>query len=465
MPIFIPRTSRSPPVSIPLNPNGAPIESVLVCVNATAASFKSYVSSVTTSSNTNCSSLGRLPRHAGSLGFDASAGGSGWFVCTLRNTLRSSFSSGSRRANPFFVSAPVMFSKVAPSRVTLASTRAALDKTSATSTEGSETSIVAPSSVVSVNANSPSFFGKPNISRPAIMLRSLSTSIHGQCSASTASSPPPYVTSNTIAASWYAPQQNESGYHAMKTVAARSSESVRRFLGSHAEAAAASATRAFAASTSARFQPNLLRSASSASSAASASSTSSGAGQDPGPNGAAMRVRCTRPFTSGDARAASSTFPSHGHDGSEARARGRRVPSPFVATSRAAAAWTRSASASARSAGARVMEKARIGAYRCAARWRVAREVLSSETTSYLDVLGGAKKINPSSAVLAPFQKSTVGLLVAPARRRVAAHPPRPRARAAARARASRRSPASPATRPPRPREIRPRVVDRSIDR
>ena len=60
------------------------------------------------------------------------------------------------------------------------------------------------------NAKSPSFFGNPSTSRPAIIERSLSTSIHGQCIADA-----PVVvcsTSKTMAASWYAPQQNESGY-------------------------------------------------------------------------------------------------------------------------------------------------------------------------------------------------------------------------------------------------------------
>ena len=161
------------------------------------------------------------------------------------------------------------------------------------------------------NVNSPIFFGNPRISRPAIMDVSLSTSIHGQCSALR----PSTVTFKSNAASWYAPQQKESGYHAMKTMASSTSDMFNTGFGSHVSAADWSILTV-AARMTASFQPNFRPTFFSEPPPLSAASacTSKRSSRAPGPKGCDMRVLSMSALVSGLARAAPTTpCPIHGH--------------------------------------------------------------------------------------------------------------------------------------------------------
>ena len=163
-----------------------------------------------------------MDTHAGSVCSAEDKPGIGWFVCTLRNETRgASPAFVSENALVFFgagaLSVPEASRSFTPPRETVAATVAPARNgyrnrlvAFAASSKKSSDAAAESSTPSTANENAPSFLGKPRISRPAIMDRSESTSIHGQWYARFPDGT--CVTSSTTAASWYAPQQNESGY-------------------------------------------------------------------------------------------------------------------------------------------------------------------------------------------------------------------------------------------------------------
>ena len=156
---------------------------------------------VGTSSNANRRRRGLFPRHAASAFASAVGAGSGYDVCALSTTFRDlgmivlpgvvrpeTTPDMARISAPFLETRAVIR---APGESETSGSKS-FPETSSPETSGAVPAVsVGPLDAVigsipggvTSNSISPIFFGNPRISRPAISATSLSTSIHGQCSA------------------------------------------------------------------------------------------------------------------------------------------------------------------------------------------------------------------------------------------------------------------------------------------